>query len=397
MNLADAVVGLKAYKEVDERMEQLWRNLDGAIVTPRMDSRSDALPKVQVQDDVLQLSGQADQTVEALLSDLETIFAFLAQHLPSDLLPSLGKFMMADVIPRLVGEWLDSVVPSALKEMGNFQATIERAREFCEALERDGYIGFDELKNWVDNAPSIWLGKCRETTLDTVRSRLLGGIGNPKEVEKIEKQMVSISEGKELSKTSGAAATTESNDWGDAWGESWDEDKDQADDSANPETKAPGASKTDEDDGADAWGWNEEDNTGESSEGKKEAEKVEKNDDEKDDDEDDSAAAWGWGDDETAQEAEPEPVAPRGKPTKVQEQTRELVLRETYNISSMPDPVLELISAILEDGAKLTREDSEHTSVAATAPGLFSLPTFALALFRAISPYYYSFSDGGNM
>lgn len=397
MNLADAVVGLKAYKEVDERMEQLWRNLDGAIVSPRMDSRSDALPKVQVQDDVLQLSGQADQTVEALLSDLETIFAFLAQHLPSDLLPSLGKFMMADVIPRLVGEWLDSVVPAALKEMGSFQATIERAREFCEALERDGYIGFDELKNWVNNAPSIWLGKCRETTLDTVRSRLLGGIGNPKEVEKIEKQMVSISEGKELSKTSGAAATTESNDWGDAWGESWDEDKDQADDSANPETKAPGASTTDEDDGADAWGWDEEDNTGESSEGKKEAEKVEKKDDEKDDDEDDSAAAWGWGDDETAQEAEPEPVAPRSKPTKAQEQTRELVLRETYNISSMPDPVLELISAILEDGAKLTREDSEHTSVAATAPGLFSLPTFALALFRAISPYYYSFSDGGNM
>jgi centromere/kinetochore protein ZW10 len=63
----------------------------------------------------------------------------------------------------------------------------------------------------------------------------------------------------------------------------------------------------------------------------------------------------------------------------------------------MPEPVLELIYAILEDGAALTRDDVEYAPVAATAPGLFGLPTFALALFRAISPYYYSLSEGGNM
>ncbi|KAJ3510332.1 hypothetical protein NM208_g15545 [Fusarium decemcellulare] len=115
-----------------------------------------------------------------------------------------------------------------------------------------------------------------------------------------------------------------------------------------------------------------------------------------DEDEDDSAAAWGWGDDDVAQEAEPQPPAQSNAPNP-HDETRELVLRETYNISSMPEPVLELIYSILEDGAALTRDDIEYAPVAATAPGLFGLPTFALALFRAISPYYYSFSDGGNM
>ncbi|KAH7165735.1 hypothetical protein EDB81DRAFT_263183 [Dactylonectria macrodidyma] len=395
MDLADAVVGLKAYKEVDERMEQLWRNVDGAIVSPRMDTRNDSLPQIQVQGDVLLLSGQAEQSVEALLSDLEVLFVFLAQHLPSDLLQSLGKFMMADVIPRLVGDWLESAVPASLSDMRNFEATIERARGFCDVLERNGFTSFDELRNWVDNAPSIWLGKCRETTLDTVRSRLLSGIGNPKQVEKVEKQLVSISEGKELSKTSGAAAAADANDWSDAWGEAWEEDKGQTDDQPTSETKALDTSKPDEDDGADAWGWDEEDTTEKSSETKKEGDK--KSVERDNDDEDDSAAAWGWGDEETSQEPELEPSALTNKPGKAQEETRELTLRETYSISSMPGPVLELISAILEDGAKLTGVDTEHTSVAATAPGLFGIPTFALALFRAISPYYYSFSDGGNM
>ncbi|KAJ6442945.1 ATP-dependent RNA helicase ROK1 [Purpureocillium lavendulum] len=36
MTLREAISGLKAYKEVDKRMEQLWRNVDAALVTPRM-------------------------------------------------------------------------------------------------------------------------------------------------------------------------------------------------------------------------------------------------------------------------------------------------------------------------------------------------------------------------
>ncbi|KAF7558063.1 hypothetical protein G7046_g5889 [Stylonectria norvegica] len=392
MNLTEAVVGLRAYKEVDERMEQLWRNVDAAVVSPRMNSRRDNLPSVQVEGDVLRLAGQADRSVETLLSDLERIFAFLADKLPPDLHPSLCNFMMADVIPRLVTTWLNSAVPWSLKEMDTFQVMIRRAREFCEALEKHGYTGFGDLKDWVDNAPSIWLGKCRETTLDAVRAKLLNGIGASKQVEKVEKQMVSIAEGKKLTKNPGAGANAETTDWGADWGDAWDDDENtQAKDVTEPQVQAGDSSTAGEDDGADAWDW-DDGNAAEKplNEPPKQTKDVEE--------EDDSAAAWGWGDEETAAESETKPLqVPRGRALNAHEETRELVLRETYNISSMPDPVLELIYAILEDGATLTREGTDNSPVAATAPGLFSLPTFALALFRAISPYYYSLDMGGNM
>ncbi|EWZ48628.1 hypothetical protein FOCG_07076 [Fusarium oxysporum f. sp. radicis-lycopersici 26381] len=388
MNLSDAVVGLQAYKEVDERMEQLWRNVDAAIISPRMDIKNNTLPTIQADGEVLKLSGEASRSVDALLTDLETSFTFLAQKLPSDLLPPLGNFMMADVIPKLIGEWLEVAVPSSLKEMGNFQAMIKRAREFCQSLTQHGYTGFTDLQDWVDNAPSIWLGKCRETTLDSVRSKLLGGIGESKQVEKVEKQMVSLAEGKEITKTpGGAAANTEAADWGADWGDAWEEDNEQPEVQNKFASKGPGSAKADEDDGADAWGWDEEDTTTEAKDTKEAPEK---------DEEDDSAAAWGWGEEDTTQEPVHAPK-PKGKAPNAQNETRELVLKETYSVSSMPEPVLELIYAILEDGAALTRDDVEYAPVAATAPGLFGLPTFALALFRAISPHYYSRSEGGNM
>ncbi|RSL88611.1 hypothetical protein CDV31_016030 [Fusarium ambrosium] len=384
----ESVEGLMAYKEVDERMEQLWRNVDAAIVSPRMDTRSSTHTSIQAEGEILKLSGDASRSVEALLTDLETVFTFLSQKLPSDLLPSLGNFMMADVIPKLIGEWLDAAVPSSLAEMDRFQAMIKRARGFCETLASSGYTGFTDLQNWVENAPSIWLGKCRETTLDSVRSKLLNGIGEAKQVEKVEKQMVSIAEGKEITKAPGTAATGEANDWGADWGDAWDNEKEQDESHPRPKSKGQDSVKVEEDDGADAWGWDDEDTTA--------AEPQTKKAQKEDDDEDDAAAAWGWGDDDATQEPQVEPAV-QGKAPNPHDETRELVLRETYNISSMPEPVLELIYSILEDGAALTRDDVEYTPVAATAPGLFGLPTFALALFRAISPYYYSFSDGGNM
>lgn len=382
MSLADAVIGLKAYKELDERMEQLWRNLDAAIVAPRMDPQRQPIPSVTTGADTVDLKGQAEGSVEALLLDLDKVLTFVAEKLPPDLLESLCNFMMNDIVPRLISQWLNPAVPSSLKDMGKFENMITKTQEFCTALDQRGYINFEELSEWAAKAPTIWLGKCRETALDSVRVKLTKGIGKTKQVEKVEKHMVSIAEGKELA-TTGAGATADTNDWGDDWGDAWDEDPDDAADEPKP------AKNAGEDDGADAWGWDEDGAAGD------DTKDSDKTPEEKD--EDDSAEAWGWGDDENAA---PEPDAPRSpKRQRKQgpEQTRELVLKETYNISSMPEPVLELIFAVLEDGAALTKDGDEYAHVAATAPGLFTLPTFALALFRATSPHYYSIDVGGNM
>jgi centromere/kinetochore protein ZW10 len=389
MSLTDAVVGLQAYKEVDERMEQFWHNLDAAILSPRMATQG-SKRGIRIEGDTIKLDGETESTEKAVLSDIENILVFVATRLPPHLLQSLCVFMMPEIVPRLINQWLNPAVPPCLKDMGGFQDMILRAKQFCDVLEKNGYTGFQDLRQWADKAPTTWLERCRETALDAVRAKLVNGVGQPKQVEKIEKQMVSISEGNELA-TTGAGAAAENNDWGADWGDAWDED--QPEDTKEPVAEPNGKQETaaDEDDGVDAWGWDDNETTEEPAKEVKSPA----------DDDDESAAAWGWGEEE---ETAPEPQAkqvskPAPKPvaSNPNQGTRELVLKETYNISSMPEPVLELIFAILEDGAMLTQGADEYAHIAGTAPGLFGLPTFALALFRAISPHYYSLDVGGNM
>ncbi|TFB03980.1 hypothetical protein CCMA1212_004051 [Trichoderma ghanense] len=430
MSLEDAVIGLKAYKEVDERMEQLWHNLDAAVISPRMDASRSNIPGIRVEGDLLELAGSSDGSAESLLSDLEQILTFVAQKLPADLLRPLADVMMGDIISKLTKGWLNPAVPSGLKDLDKFQVLVSKMKGFCETLQHNGFTGLEQLQDWASKAPTIWLEKSRETALDSVRVQLASGIGESKRVEKIERQMVSIAEGKELSRT-GAGAVADSNDWGDDWGEAWDDEKAGNDKDQQPQAKGHGDNHGEDDDGAaDAWGWDDNDDatTDEKKTGANEPAEAANEDDgadawgwgDNDDtngpknaeakgaadapDEDDGADAWGWGDDgdapeEPASVPAPVPVAPaaKAKSSKAPEETRELVFKETYSISSMPEPVLELIFSILEDGAALTKDGNEYGLLAATAPGLFSLPTFVLALFRAISPHYYSSDAGGNM
>lgn len=423
MILEDAVVGLKAYKEVDERMEQLWHNLDAAVVSPRMDATRSNTPGIKVEGDVLELAGSADGSAEALLSDLEQILTFVAHKLPADLLQPLANVMMGDIISKLIREWLNPAVPTGLKDLDKFQDLVSKMKTFCDTLQHGGYTGLEQIQDWASKAPTIWLEKSRETALDSVRINLTSGIGQSKRVEKIERQMVSIAEGNELSRT-GAGAVADTNDWGEAWGEAWDDEKagdemdidqneshgkDNDDDAANAwgwddNDEANNKDATDEpkekpgpkeDDGADAWGWGDNDDANDTTNQTEEAKDAAGAPEE-----DDGADAWGWGDDGDAPEPAANAVsapAPKTKLSKAKEETRELIFKETYSISSMPEPVLELIFSILEDGAALTKDGDEYSLLTATAPGLFSLPTFVLALFRAISPQYYSSDAGGNM
>ena len=107
---------------------------------------------------------------------------YFSKRLPEDLVQSLSNVMMPDLIPRIITVWLDSAIPSSLDEMDNFQDVVEAVKHFCDALRSSHYVGFDELQGWVDNLPRVWLSKCRETALDSVRSRLAEGLGEAKVV-----------------------------------------------------------------------------------------------------------------------------------------------------------------------------------------------------------------------
>lgn len=161
--------------------------------------------------------------------------------------------------------------------------------------------------------------------------------------------MVSLAEGKELANSGAVAASANEQAWDAAW------DDDEGDHESPSEEKRPAVASSaaaDEDDGADAWGWDDElQEIPEEQSGAQESTM----------EDDDGADAWGWGDEDTtaAPPPDPKPVkkapAPARKET-ADTQTREMVLRETYHVSSMPEPVLNLIFAILEDGAALTAD-----------------------------------------
>lgn len=379
MTISEVVVGLKSYKEVDKRMEILWHSIDEAIVGPRTNLESKFLPGISTENSTLSLKGQRDQGIQTLFSDLEKIMGYLSKQLPDELVQSLSLVMMPELIPRLINVWLDSAVPASLKEMDGFQEVLDAVRLFCESLQTLNYSSYDELKEWVKSTPRVWLAKCRETALDSVRRKLSQGLGASKEIERVETQTVSRLEQKEFIENGAATSTEYDDDWG-----AWDDD-------GGDETPATKSSVDDpvsamgEDDGADAWGaWGGDDDVVE--EKSKPVESTE---------EDDAAEAWGmWGDEEATASSPQEPEAKAKGPSQKQ-QTREMTLKETYNISAMPDPVLAFISAILEDGASLV--GSQGNPVAAAAAGLFSLPTLILAMFRAVSPYYYALDMGGKM
>lgn len=344
MSLSDAVMGLQAYKEVDQRMAQLWHDIDLAVVGPRMDINNMVLPAIVTNGDVLRAEGEADRTIDSLFTDMDRVFSFFSERLPPDLIESMSALMMPEVVSRIISVWLALAVPASLEDMDEFENVMATAKQFCARLTELKFSGFNELQEWVENAPRVWLVKCRETALDTVRIRLSGGLGAPKQVERVEKQMVSRAEGQELAAAPTAAAAADDDDWGAAWDDGGDEQVEEAaqlDQATESQAKA-GA----EEDPADAWGWGDDGDTQETAGLRPPEPQQEPRVDE-------AAEAWGWGDDDAPEEAQSETAS---RPTVAAlEQTREMTLKETYNISSMPEPVLQLIFAILEDGATLTQ------------------------------------------
>lgn len=348
MSLSDAVIGLKAYKEVDQRMAHMWHDVDQAVVGPRMDIENAVLPAVVADGDLLRAEGQAERSLDALFADMDTVFTYFAERLPPDLIVSMSALMMPEVSSRIISVWLDSAVPASLKEMDQFERIMATAKQFCTRLTDLQFSGFNELQEWVEDAPKVWLAKCRETALDTVRIRLSEGLGSSKQVERVEKQMVSRAEGQELAAAPATAAAAEEDDWGAAWG---DEGEQQDEVSKQPEKEQSQAAEGLDEDGADAWAWGDEGDAQAAAGAQPEQPKQEAQDD-------DGGDAWGWGDEDVHEEPQTEPASrsAAAAPAPVVQQ-REMTLKETYNISSMPEPVLQLIFAILEDGATLTHTE----------------------------------------
>lgn len=283
MSLDQAVIVLQSYKEVEKMAEKFWKDLDVTVLGPRTDLFN-PIQRLTFENNSIGIDGaQGDTNIKSLLRDLEGVFDTLTNNLPSTFIPFLAEAMMPELSKRISEDWLDRSVPSSLKDMVDFQKTLLHVDDFINKLTALGWSGLGPLKDWVSDAPRIWLGKRRERALDWIRNQLsLGecrntahvnheedtplfsaniilGVGDPIPAQHIESRMVNKEEGLHI--TSTGDVITE--DWESGWRDEEAEElptlpqqnRASSEEARMYSTIIPGPNSTVDDDDATAWGW----------------------------------------------------------------------------------------------------------------------------------------------
>lgn len=372
----DAIVmGLEGLSIFDPLVQKLARDIDRAILKPRMLVDQDGqVAKLSAHRQSLHCSKNSqDLSPVHLFHDLRAIVEFLSTHLPNSIAIPLSTHLIPALTTRLESHWLDPAMPVDIKEMPALQSLLAFVTDLADYIESLGWNGTKGLREWVDNAPGAWLTKRREVLLGEVRNLVFAGLRERKVVERVETRMMK-KEDVGLGENGGAE---------DEWDTAWDDAEEEPGAAARIKEEDP------LDDG-DASAWDMDDDTPES----KESSKQEGGEDD----------AWGWGDDETApqqpatavttrQTPVPAPAKTNGQPQAEQEMT----LRETFTVTAIPDGILGILQQTVFDAQTISGPDFASSPIAPIASALYSLPTLALAIYRATAPTAYSKLDVGNM
>ena len=317
--------------------------------------------------------------VTNVIEGVTTVLEYLHSYLPNSLKATIAKTIVPDTVSTLITEWLSECVPVELSEIPTFEELQTRALRLSELLKSYGWPGSQDLIDWIERAPRMWLTKRRMASLDGVRKALAAERGTSKKVERVERQVVS--------KKEAAFAAADTDDWNNEWD---DED----------ETQGQTLNKAGGEDDGNGWGFDED-----------ESEEIDvpiRSKPEDTDKEDDSAEAWGWDEDGPAGHP-PESSLSRNKggaggsglvngTNGSSTGGRELTLKEEYTITDLPDMILEIINKDIREALEVT--DARYSILHGINPtsGLFALPTFVVAMFRATAPSYYgSTLSNGNM
>lgn len=370
----DSLVAAAPALEVFGRLVQkISRDVDRTLLKPLMSRDSSGNPgKISVDGDII-ICGRLDHTDHAasIFPDLKTIIRFLVDKLPKDVCIPLSRSLMPSLTSRLDSYWLEPSIPLNMSQMSFFQTTLNDVQDFVQFLDDCKWENTVELHEWVNNAPRSWLTKRRENLLGDVRNLVFSGLKDTKTVERVETQMVNRSDAEN--------AGENDDDWDTAWDEPEEDTKNAT--ALTSETQKP--AEDDDDDGS-AW------DTDDLGDGKKA-------------DEDGGEDAWGWGDEEGSQKtsspvlakkelAKPNVVDTAAKPTQ-----QEMTLRETYTVTAIPDGILKIIQQVISDAEALAGPEFASSPVTPAAAGLYSLPTLALATYRATAATAYNKLETGNM
>lgn len=372
---------------LEEKTSAFCKDLNTVILTPRLKSQVGAtVYSLNVEDNAIRISGElADLSIEKLFSDMNSVIDFLCTRLPSSISTPLAALLMPSLTHRLISNWLSPEVPMDVKGIQRFRSVLDLVVQFAKALDSFNWPGKESLVRWADGIPEVWLNKRREVSLDKVRKLLVGGLGSAETVERVETQIVSHEDG-------AFAGNGGENEWNAEWS---DEEGDRLGEHLQPSSARENEPEGEGEDEVSAWGLDEDLD-----------EDPSKDKPERPDITDEGAEAWGWGDEnddgEAARSVEARNVAPKrttanGLSEALQKNAREVTLKETYNITSLPKEILEIITHLISDGEILRKPEYIKSPIASAAGGLFSLPGLVLSMYRASAPAYYSMDPSGSM
>lgn len=379
------------------KIDHLHHQIDTLLVAPRLDLLRDSVPTFSVEGSALRISGDTnDLSAARMFKDLRQMITFFNRNLPLGITPMFSRIFIPNLTTRLISSSLSSSVPSSLDNLPKFEALLKETREFEDFLRRISWANETELREWTERAPNVWLSKRKETSLDKARQILSRGASAVKVVERTETQKVKVISSTERRKSVGAPMEDVWNDdsgWGDG------------DTSADTAATAKSLQIDIDDDDTSCWGLDEDIDIedGEQKGDEKPSMPVDASTDEDGLDNLD----WGeWGEDDPGIEAQ-EPiiasdVAPAKKPTESQpakrppsSHTKDITLRESYAITSIPDAIMDIIVQVVDEAKRLSA--MPPSPVTPAAPGMLSIPSLVLAAYRALAPISYSTNISSNM
>lgn len=373
LTLEAIVEGLMGLGVFETLVQKLAREVDRAVLRPRMVvDENEQVAKVQVAGSELSCATKtSDLDAKSLFTDLQSILSFMSTNLPQAVAKPLSTHLIPALTSRLEIHWLDPAIPLDISEMNSFQSLLDSVSGLSDQIKILGWDGTDALQEWVENAPRSWLTKQREAVLGEVRDWVFKGLRERKTVERVETRMVKRED----------VGLSQGGDGGDNWDDAWDEE-----DSKPKPAPKKNAEPDDVDEDASAWDL-DEDEVSESKEGSS-------TDGGEEDD------AWGWGDEETSKKPS-SPVATKNEPQRPPTQSspepteQELTLRETFTTTAIPSAVLNILQSNISDAETLSGPSFADSLIAPAASALYTLPTLALAIYRATAPTAYSKDAAG--
>ncbi|KAK6334062.1 hypothetical protein TWF696_002564 [Orbilia brochopaga] len=390
----DLVKALERLGILKEKLDQLHHKITHILIFPRLDPESGANYQFSIDAEhtkiKLERRNVPDPTAGALYSDLRIIFGFLSERLGSSVSQLLSKVLTPAVLNLLMGSYLPGCIPTDLDHFSEFEGVLTETTEFEGYLSAAGWLGRTrgELKDWVSRAPRIWLNRRRESALDSLRKTFALGLGQRHRVERVERAKEVDGVLEEVPKPIDEA----DDHWDTNWDVEIDEDGPDKKSDVAPASKKPQQETQDamdEDEDVSGWGLDDDIDLDDETDTGNTAAKADVHTTESNEGADDNMD-WGWGDEDDGKKKEASVSHnANGQPKGTENDIKDITLRETYSITSIPQEVINIILHTIQEAEKLSQPQYADLRIASSTSGLLTIPASILTAYRALSGIFY--------